>query len=407
MDNNKITGYKLGVEIIKTLRSKGFRAYFAGGCVRDMLLDRKANDYDVATDAMPADVIGLFKRTITVGAKFGVVIVMKKEIAVEVATFRSDCIYIDGRHPESVKFSDITEDALRRDFTINGMYYDPIEDKVIDIVKGQKDLKKGLIKAIGNPIERFKEDYLRMLRAIRFACQLDFQVDDATFEAVVKNSSNITKISYERISSEIQAIFTNPNRIKGYELLKKSGLLENIFKEQRLDCLLKASEILKNLPKNANFQLVLAVLCYYLPVKEAIDVSSMLKLSNSQIKHIKFLLIHKKDLFEKDMQLADLKMIYAEPFFDDLVVLNKAVIKTQKLPDKDFVNNLKIIKTFQDKQILPKPLLNGNQIIEFGAKQGPGLGKICRQLYREQLNEKIHTKKQAEQWVKIWLKCDI
>jgi hypothetical protein len=197
-----MTNRQAAVQIVKKLRGEGFQALLAGGCVRDMLLGRRPNDYDVATDAKPNDVIKLFRRTLKVGAKFGVVVVLIDKIQVEVATFRTESDYEDGRHPSKVRFTTAAEDAARRDFTINAMFYDPIAKKVIDYYKGQADLKNKIIRTVGDPVERFSEDYLRMLRAVRFSTQLGFSIEPRTQKAVCNQAENITKISGERIAAQ-------------------------------------------------------------------------------------------------------------------------------------------------------------------------------------------------------------
>jgi len=225
----QMTNRQAAIRIIKRLRRNGFQALLAGGCVRDMLLGRAAKDYDVATNAHPKDVIKLFRHTLKVGAKFGVVIVLIEGGQVEVATFRTESGYVDGRRPAKVEFAGAAEDAGRRDFTINGMFYDPLKREVIDYVNGQADLKKELIRTIGKPKERFDEDYLRMLRAIRFSTQLRFVIEPATWSAISRKVKNITKISGERIAMELEAILINPNRSAGARMLIRSGLAETIF----------------------------------------------------------------------------------------------------------------------------------------------------------------------------------
>ena len=198
-----MTNRQAAIKVIKRLRSSGFQALLAGGCVRDMLLGRAAKDFDVATDARPRDVMQIFKRTLKVGAKFGVVIVLLDNTQIEVATFRTETGYLDGRHPAKVEFTGPAEDARRRDFTINGMFYDPAEKYVIDYVNGRADLKKRIVRTIGPADDRFAEDYLRMLRAVRFSTQLGFAVDRSTKSAVRKNAQKITAISGERIAAEL------------------------------------------------------------------------------------------------------------------------------------------------------------------------------------------------------------
>ena len=196
-----MTNREAAVSIIKTLRKNGYQAFLAGGCVRDMFLERDAKDYDVATDAHPEAVVKLFKRTLEIGAQFGVVMVLVDSQQVEVATFRTESCYADGRHPAEVSYSDAEHDASRRDFTINGMFFDPIEERVIDYVGGKDDLKAKVIHTIGDPAARFDEDYLRMLRAIRFSTQLGFEIAADTWNAIVNSAANITGISGERIAS--------------------------------------------------------------------------------------------------------------------------------------------------------------------------------------------------------------
>src|SRR5438132_3926138 len=197
------------------LRESGHVAYFAGGCVRDMVRGLIPKDYDIVTDARPESVQTLFPRTFAVGGHFGVFIVLEDGFQFEVATFRSDDAYIDGRHPSAVHFSSPEEDAQRRDFTINGMFYDPVAEKVIDFVGGRADIDARLVRAIGDPAQRFAEDRLRMLRAVRFATVPDYKIDDQTWEALVAKAVSINEISAERIREELVRIFLSPNRVRG------------------------------------------------------------------------------------------------------------------------------------------------------------------------------------------------
>src|SRR5213083_1954114 len=218
-------------KIVERLRGEGHIAYFAGGCVRDIVRRVTPKDYDVATSATPETVQALFPRTFAVGAHFGVIIVLENGFQFEVATFRSDDAYIDGRHPSAVHFSSPKEDAQRRDFTINGMFYDPAPEKVIDFVGGGADIDAKLVRAIGDPARRFAEDRLRMLRAVRFATVLDYQIDKKTWDALVANASSINQISAERIREELMRIFLSPNRTRGWDLLDLSGLMHIILPE--------------------------------------------------------------------------------------------------------------------------------------------------------------------------------
>src|SRR5947209_8262998 len=212
-------------EICSRLRGRGHIAYFAGGCVRDMVRGCAPKDIDIVTDARPEQVQKIFPRTHAVGAHFGVIIVIENGFQFEVATFRSDDVYLDGRRPTAVHFSSPEEDAKRRDFTVNGMFFDPDSNTVIDFVSGRTDLEAKLIRAIGQPTQRFTEDRLRLLRAVRFATTLNFRIEQKTWDAVVTNAPAIIQISAERIRDELVRIFLCPSRLRGWDLLDASGLL--------------------------------------------------------------------------------------------------------------------------------------------------------------------------------------
>src|SRR4051794_12538979 len=211
--------------LAERLRASRHIAYFAGGCVRDLLRRELPKDFDIATAATPEIVQNIFPRTYAVGAHFGVIVVLENEFQFEVATFRSDGVYLDGRRPVEVHFATAEEDAARRDFTINGMFFDPEKEEVIDFVGGRADLERRVIRAIGDPAQRFAEDRLRMLRAVRFATVLGFEIEPKTFEAVVASAPSTAQISAERIRDELVKIFLSPNRARGWDLLDASGLM--------------------------------------------------------------------------------------------------------------------------------------------------------------------------------------
>jgi tRNA nucleotidyltransferase/poly(A) polymerase len=404
--DKRMTNKQAAIKVIKRLSRNGFQALLAGGCVRDMLLRRPASDYDVATDAQPGDVIKLFRRTLKIGAKFGVVIVLLEDKQVEVATFRTETGYVDGRHPSVVKFTGAAEDAGRRDFTINGMFYDPLKEKVIDYVDGRADLKKRLIRTIGKPKERFSEDYLRMLRAVRFSTQLGFAIEPATWSAIYSNAKKITKISGERIAIELEAILANPNRSMGTSMLAKSGLAEAIFPGFVGEQVEFAITVLAQLRKKVDFALALASLFAGCPTEFARQKCQILKLSRSQNKHIKFLLANRGKLLDDQMALSRLKMILAGPYFWDLYELQRAIHKAQ--PDgREGIAALsrlrRRIKDLGDVELLPKPLLNGHDLIRLGAVPGPGLGQLAEEMYIAQLEGKLQTSKQARKWAQNWL----
>ncbi len=217
--------------IIERLRTAGFTAYFNGGCVRDQILGVPAKDYDIATEARPGVVQKLFDHTIAVGARFGVIIVIVGDNQFEVATFRADAEYLDGRRPSSVRVGTIEEDVRRRDFTIGGMYFDPATGRIIDLVGGVRDLRAGVIRAIGKVDERFEEDHLRMLRAIRFAARLDFTIEPATWAAIKRSAPSIALTSAERVGEELVMIMTEGGAARGIDLLVESGLAAVVMPE--------------------------------------------------------------------------------------------------------------------------------------------------------------------------------
>ncbi|MHC4069088.1 MAG: CCA tRNA nucleotidyltransferase [Planctomycetota bacterium] len=398
-----MTNRQAAIKIIKKLNRSGHEALLAGGCVRDMLLKRPAKDYDITTSAEPADVIKLFKRTLKVGVKFGVVIVLTDRTQVEVATFRTESGYTDGRHPANVKFATAAEDASRRDFTINGMFYDPLKKKVIDYVNGRADLKKQLIRTIGRPAERFGEDYLRMLRAVRFSTQLGFRIEPKTFSAIKKNAKNINGISGERIAMELEAVLVNPNRSAGASMLAESGLAKVIFPGITPQQVNLAAKVLAQLRKKTDFPLTLGSLFAGCKTEFALERCRILKLSRNQSKHIKFLLTNRGKLLNDKMSLAQLKLIASEPYFEDLYELQKAIQKARLKAINPLVNLRKRINSLGDIELRPKPLLNGHDLIHLGAVPGPALGHLAQEMYIAQLEGQLTTKSQARNWAKKWL----
>ncbi|HEX5103278.1 MAG TPA: CCA tRNA nucleotidyltransferase, partial [Pirellulaceae bacterium] len=229
---------QFAVDVVRRLHLAGHQALWAGGCVRDQLLGLVPKDYDVATNATPEQIREIFgkRRTLAIGAAFGVITALGPEGAgqIDIVTFRQDAPYSDGRHPDSVSFADAEQDAQRRDFTINGLFYDPLHSRVIDYVGGQEDLRQGLVRAIGDPLARIAEDKLRMLRAVRFAARFDFVIDLPTLAAVQQQAHELVIVSAERIAAELRLIFTHRSRARGVELLQEAQLLEIVLPEARL-----------------------------------------------------------------------------------------------------------------------------------------------------------------------------
>src|SRR3989441_8909622 len=216
-------------EIVRELRSRGHEAYLVGGCVRDMVMAIEPADYDIATSARPEEIVGIFPRTESIGAQFGVILVIYRGHPFEVATFRSDEAYIDGRRPTGVVFTDARQDVARRDFTINGLLYDPVTGDVIDYVNGQEDIRAKIVRAIGDPHARFEEDKLRILRAVRFGARLGYTIESATWDAVRAMAPKIHQVSSERIREESTRILTEGQAARGFRMLEESGLRAQIL----------------------------------------------------------------------------------------------------------------------------------------------------------------------------------
>jgi poly(A) polymerase len=398
--SNREAAYK----VVRQLRKEGYTALFAGGCVRDRLLDRPAKDYDVVTDAVPEQVTKCFRRTLQIGAQFGVVMVLTEGQQVEVATFRTEGGYQDGRHPDHVEFGSATEDASRRDFTVNGMFYDPITKEVLDFVNGQRDLEKKILKTIGDPDERFGEDYLRMLRAVRFAVKLEFTIEPATWAAIQTHAPKITGVSAERIAAELEQILSHPNRAVGVQLLTDSGLAAAIFDVFKETGAAFGKTVLEHLPKAVDFPLALASVWAGFDTKTALNQCKKLKLSNDHLKHVRFLLQKRDVLLDAEMPISKLKLLMHEPYFWDLLLLQKAIQEAKGESDQSLKRIRKRAMEIDEKEIRPQPLLDGHELMALGTTPGPMVGQLGQEMYIAQLEGQIQTKLQAEQWCRDWLK---
>ena len=441
------------IGIVKRLKEKGFSALFAGGCVRDMLMGIVPEDYDIATDAQPDDIINIFKRTVPIGLHFGVVLVMENDFEFEVATFRSDGTYSDGRHPDTVTFCDARGDALRRDFTINGMFYDPIEDKHFDYVGGEDDLKAGLIRAIGNPFERFDEDRLRMIRAVRFACRFGFKIENQTAEAIKKFHDKILTVSRERIRDELRKTLTGPNPDTSVKMLDDLNLLHEILPEvtamkgveqpenfhpegdvythtlltlTKLADGRKETDAREEHPPASNgldkknlygsWELAMAVLLHDIgkPVtfeiadrirfnnhdsigaKMAGKICERLRMSNAEKERITWLVkMHLYLRHAQEMRVSKLKRLFAHEGYPELAELYKidSLASTANLDDYNFCQ--KMFEELKIEEIKPEPLITGNDLIALGLKPGPIFSKILDAIKDEQLEQKITTKEEA------------
>ena len=428
--------YSGALNIIRELRRKGHTALFAGGCVRDILMRRRPNDYDIVTDAKPEQLKALFEKTIPIGEQFGVMCVISRGFQFEVATFRTDVDYRDGRRPTAVKYAGAKEDAARRDFTINGMFYEPTEGKVLDLVGGEEDLEGKIVRAIGNPDERFQEDYLRMLRAVRFAATLGFEIEPQTMQAIQANAARISGISAERIRAELEKILTDAGRARGLGLLDASRLLEQILPEVAAykgvsqgkrrhpegDVWEHTLTALSKL-ESPSFELALATLLHDVGKPSTADteerpfqnhervgeemarrIAMRLKLSARETDIISFLVRHHMILKDvQRMKKSTLKRLIGHEFFEQLAELHRvdALASGGDLADYSFAMEAR--RTMPDEVVKPAPLVSGEDLAAVGIPRGPEMGKIVRRLYTAQLDEEIRTREEALEMAKtLW-----
>ncbi len=420
--------YDTAVRVVRRLRESGHEALLAGGCVRDLLLRERPRDYDIATDATPAQVKELFEKVIPVGEDFGVVKVIVSGVEFEVTTFRSDLGYADGRRPVGVEFADARSDAMRRDFTVNGMFFDPLRGDVVDFVGGRQDLEARLIRAIGDARTRFEEDYLRMVRAVRFASALDFEIERKTFQAIRSRARSVAKTSGERIRAELEAMLVHPSRRRALELLDKSGLLDVILPEvaagkgvrqgRRLhpegdvwQHTLLAMEHLQG----PSFVLAMATLLHDIgkpPTSDtrqrpfldherigqsmAREIAGRLRLSRRETEAIAFLVRHHMILKDVTrMRKSTQKRIIAHELFWELAELHRidALASNGDLSNYEYAVNL--AEQLSDEETRPAPLATGHDLADIGIKPGPGMGAILEKLYEAQLEEQIKTREEA------------
>jgi tRNA nucleotidyltransferase/poly(A) polymerase len=419
--------------IVRRLRDHGHTAYFAGGCVRDALLGFAPKDIDVATDAHPDQVQKLFPRTIPVGAKFGVIRVLENGWEFEVATFRSDGVYLDGRRPESVTFSSAEEDAQRRDFSINGMFYDPVASAIIDYVGGQKDLEKRLIRAIGDPGLRFAEDRLRLLRAVRFAATLNFAIEAETWGALQRDATQINAVSPERIRDELMKILTDPHRLRGFDFLDASGLLEQILPEVNAlkgceqpaqfhpegDVFVHTRKMLELLPADASGLLALSVLLHDIgkPPTQTCDpaegrirfnghdevgaamsqaVMERLRFSGAEIETV--VQAVRSHMMFKDvpkMRPAKLRRFLARENFPLELELHRVDCLSSHGDLENFEFLLRKEKEFENEPLIPPPLVNGHDLIRLGLSPGPRFGEILEKVQTAQLEGEVRSREEA------------
>lgn len=423
--------------LVQRLRSAGFTALYAGGCVRDMLLGLDPHDYDVATDARPEQVQELFDHTYAVGAHFGVIVVHRQGHDFQIATFRSDHAYVDGRRPTGVTFSTPQTDAERRDFTVNGLFYDPIDAQVIDYVEGRRDLAARVLRAIGDPVARFREDRLRLLRAVRFGAVLGFEIEPATWAAVRAHAADIHDVSAERIREELVKVFLSPARVRGFDLLVESGLMQQVLPEIMTlrgceqppqfhpegDVFVHTRAMLALLPEKVSVPLVFGVLFHDIgkPGTQTVDetgrirfnghdklgarmteeIMTRLRFSRAEIdatvgavaNHMVF-----KDV--QDMRVAKLKRFMARPGFEDELELHRVDCTSSHgmLDNHEFIRAKQT--EFAAEPLIPPPLITGHDLMALGMKPGPHFKEILDAVESRQLEGTLQSREDALAWVK-------
>ncbi|MDE3198643.1 MAG: CCA tRNA nucleotidyltransferase [Acidobacteriota bacterium] len=420
----------LARSIVERLRAEGHAAFLVGGCVRDLLLARQAKDFDVATSARPEELLRLFPDAGQIGAHFGVVLVRECGAQVEVATFRSDLDYRDGRHPEGVRFeTEPREDVRRRDFTINALLLDPATGEVLDFVGGRADLAAGVIRAIGDPELRFREDRLRMLRAVRFAARLRFEIEPGTMEAIRRMAPTAGDIAAERVRDEISRILIEGGARYGFELLERSGLLHEVLPEvEKLrgveqppefhpegDVWIHTLTMLEKL-REPTVELALGVLLHDIGkpdtfrvadrirfdghVEKGVEIARVmlrrLKYSNDTIEAVEALIDnHMKFKDAPRMRESRLKRFMRMPHFEEHMELHRL----DCLSSHGSLENYEFIRRKQretpPEQLKPQPLLTGRDLIAEGYRPGPLFGEVLREVEDAQLEGRITTREQA------------
>ncbi len=394
---------QFAVEVVARLRAAGLQAYWAGGCVRDQLLGRVPKDYDVVTEARPDAIRALFgqRRTLAIGAAFGVITVLGPRGAgqIEVATFRRDVDYQDGRRPSSVEFSTPEEDAQRRDFTINGLFFDPVAEQVIDFVDGQADLQRRIVRAIGQPEERFTEDKLRLLRAIRFAAVLEFELEDTTRRAIERMASEVTAVSAERIAAEMERMLVDGNRARAVSLLREVGLLAVILPEvaaladsgtwSRTLALLEALN-------HPTFALALAVLLHGVADPAiATVVGRRWRLARSDFERTGWLLTQRGDLPRaRALRWSQLQPLLIHPGSGELLTLGDA-LQAAGLCDAAELAYCRERLTLAPQELNPPPLVTGEDLIARNIPRGKIYARLLRQVREAQLDGQVSDKQQA------------
>ena len=409
--------------LVRALRGAGHVAYFAGGCVRDLLLNLEPKDYDVATDALPEMVRALFRNTQAVGQAFGVILVRLGRSVIEVATFRSDGEYVDGRRPSEVRFTTAEEDAKRRDFTINGLFLDPIDNRVLDYVGGREDLGNRLLRAIGEPDSRFEEDHLRLLRAVRFAARFELEIEPKTRAAIVHHAPRLARISPERVGEEMRSMLTPISRVKAWEHLGELGLLPVIlrFMDGKSIGSIREAEtdyrLFKAVGPDEPIGFGLALAALTLDDRrnrggEAAQLSNLLK--STEIRHsvqacrrsMKISNAESEAMFEAmevghllrndSPSVATLKRFLARPSSSDARKLLEALLRAGEDSNRIPWLQEQFLKLEQT-DYSPPPFVTGDDLTAAGLSPGPLFKRVLDAVYDAQLEARVSTKEDAMQ----------
>jgi poly(A) polymerase len=389
--------HKKAKSIVKKLHDQGYQAYFAGGWVRDFILGLPSDDIDIATSAPPEVIQKLFGSTIPIGAAFGIILVVIDKHQYEVATFRKDLEYKDGRRPTSIEFSTAMEDARRRDFTINGMFFDPLKEEIIDYVEGRKDLEKKVIRAIGNPHERIKEDRLRMLRAVRLAARFNFEIEEETKKAIIAHAKELFPfVAIERIWQELSKMAKYPTFALSLKTLYDFAILQEIFpylKSKDRLFLENQTKYLDSFPKEAPTISKILDLFPDISLEEKIDLCKYLKLSNEEINFVEnyhkisSILMAKEEC--SDYLWAELFATKNSDLIFQIIAAHLSLKEKQIFMDK--IEKKKNLLNQAIMRIISKnPLVKASHLMKCGIPPGPNLGKLLKEAEEISINQKIN-----------------
>ena len=418
--------------VVRRLRDAGHQALLAGGCVRDLLRGEQPKDYDVATDARPEQVEALFPGTRSVGRQFGVCVVPMDGRSYEVATFRADAAYSDGRHPDFVTFCDAEQDARRRDFTINGMFWDPVEDRLLDFVGGRDDLGRRLVRAIGDPARRFREDCLRLVRAVRFAVRLDFAIEEGSQAAIRELAPLLGRVSPERVQQELRIILTDRDPAGALRLMDELGLLDVVFPEladmrgceqpenyhPEGDVFVHTLLTVEKLGPHPDFELAMAALLHDVGKPEASRrggakcfpehcqigrrmarrICRRLRLSNAETERIGWLVVrHLQFRDAPKMKVSTLKRLFAHPGFAQLAEIHRAdaLASWGNLEAYEYVMARR--REMPEEEVAPPPLVTGRDLAEMGYEPGPLFGRVLAAVREAQLDGEVKTPEDARE----------